>query len=103
MLLDPLPFGEFEEEGAIKPARALVIDIFDARLVAQLGVAQARCEPLVAPEGGFAIEQKAQPFDVSEALRLAGGFDIEESLGHGVQAKRMELIEGGMSEQGGFS
>ena len=39
MLGDPLPFGELQEKGAIEPARALVIDIFDTRLLAQLGMA----------------------------------------------------------------
>jgi hypothetical protein len=40
---------------------------------------------------------------VAEAGRLAAGFDVDEGLGHAVQAKVMELVEGRMGEQDQFS
>src|SRR5450755_4475946 len=47
MSLDPLPLDELLEQGPIETARASIIDIFGARLLAQLGVAQSRREPLI--------------------------------------------------------
>ena len=46
---DPVALGELLEQRAVKTARTAVIDVFDAGLLAQLGVAQARHKPFVAP------------------------------------------------------
>src|SRR5579863_3687465 len=47
VLLDPFAFGEFFEQGAIKPARTAVVDVLDGGLLAQFGVTQPRCQPPV--------------------------------------------------------
>ena len=47
--VDPLAVGELLEQSAVEPARAAIVDVFDARLLAQLGGAQPRRQPFVAP------------------------------------------------------
>ncbi len=42
-----MPLDELLEQGPIEAARASIIDIFGARLLAQFGVAQSRREPLI--------------------------------------------------------
>ena len=42
MGLDPMPLDELLEQGPIEAARASIIDIFGAGLLAQFGVAQSR-------------------------------------------------------------
>ncbi|WP_346656712.1 hypothetical protein [Bradyrhizobium sp. BRP19] len=37
---------------------------------------------------------------MTEAIRLAGGFDVGEGLGHAVEAEGVEAVEGRMGEQG---
>jgi len=49
---------------------------------------------------GFALEQQREPFGVTEAGGLAGGFDIGEGLGHAMEAERVKAVEGWMGEQG---
>lgn len=49
---------------------------------------------------GFAFEQQREPFGVTEAIGLASGLDVDEGLGHAVQAERIEPVEGWMGEQG---
>jgi hypothetical protein len=98
-----MALDELEEQGTVEPARGAVIDILDGGLLTQLGVAHSRREAFVVPQGCFAIEQKREPFGMAEACGLAGGFDVGEGLGHAVKPERVELIEGGMSEQDGIS
>ena len=40
---------------------------------------------------------------MAEAIRLAGGIDFGEGLGHAVKAQGMELVESWMFEQDHFS
>ena len=49
VVVDPFALGERLEQRAIKPARGAVVDVFDARLLAELGGAQPRRQPLVSP------------------------------------------------------
>src|SRR4029079_14682848 len=39
MGVDPIPFGELLEQGAVETAGITIIDVFDAGLLAQFGVA----------------------------------------------------------------
>jgi len=100
VIVDPASLDKLGEQRAVKTARGAVVDVLDARLLAQLGVAQAGGEPLVVAQRGFALEQKREPFVVTEACGLAGGFDIGEGLGHAVEAEGVEAVEGRMGEQG---
>jgi hypothetical protein len=45
--VDPIALGELLEQGAIETSRGAVVDIFDARLVAELCRAQPRRQALV--------------------------------------------------------
>jgi hypothetical protein len=71
----------------------------DAGLLAQFGDAQPRREALVLSPGRLAIEQKPEPFVMAEAAGFPVGGEFGEGLGHAMQAKGAELIEGGMFEQ----
>jgi hypothetical protein len=51
--VDPLALDQLLEQRAVKTAGASVIDILDARLLAQFGGAQPRREALVLPVGGI--------------------------------------------------
>lgn len=77
-----------------------VVNVLDARLLAQLGVAQASGEPFVVPQRGFTLEQQSKPFGVTEAASLTGSLDGDEGLGHAVEAEGVEAVEGRMGEQG---
>lgn len=93
MGVDPATFGKLGEQCAIEATRGAIIDILDAGLLAQLGVAQARGEALASTQRGFAIEQQCQPFGMTDAIGFARGSDINEGFGHAMQAKRVDLIE----------
>lgn len=100
MVVDPAALDKLREQRAIEATRAAVVDVFDARLLAQLRVAQAGGEPFVVAQRGFTFEQQREPFSVTEACGLAGSFDVSEGLGHPVEAEGVEVIEGRMSKQG---
>jgi len=55
-LVDPVAGGEFEEQGAIEPARAVVIDILDAGRMAQAGGFGARFEAFLPAQRRFVFE-----------------------------------------------
>jgi hypothetical protein len=100
---DPFPLGQLLEQGAVEPPGTAIINILDAGLLAQSGDTQSRGEALVLALGHFAIEQKPQPFAMAETFRFAVGVEFGEGLGHAVQAKGVEQVEGRMFEQDGFS
>src|SRR5580693_1617389 len=64
--VDPLAIGELVEESAVEPAWGPVIDVLDAGLLAQSGIAQPGGKPLGAAMGELAIEQDAEPVGMSE-------------------------------------
>jgi hypothetical protein len=45
--VDPVAFRELVEQGAIKPSGGAIVDVLDARLLTQLGGAQARRQAFV--------------------------------------------------------
>ena len=47
--VDPVALGELLEQGAIKTSGGAIVDVFDARLLAQLCGAQARRQAFVPP------------------------------------------------------
>ena len=47
--VDPVALGELLEQGAIETTGGAIVDVFDARLLAQLGGAQARRQAFVPP------------------------------------------------------
>lgn len=100
MVVDPASLDKLGKQWAVEAARGAVVDVLDARLLAQLGVAQASGEPFVVPQRGFTFEQQSKPFGVTEAASLTGSFDVGEGLGHAVEAEGVEAVEGRMGEQG---
>jgi hypothetical protein len=79
--VDPLALDQLLEQRAVKTARTSVIDILDARLLAQFCDAQPRREALVLPPRRLAIEQQPEPFVMAEPVGLAVGGEFDEGLG----------------------
>jgi hypothetical protein len=71
MLVDPMALDELGDQHAVEAALGAIVDVLDAGLLAQPGVAQAGGEPLVVAQRGFAFEQQGEPLGVAEAGRLA--------------------------------
>jgi hypothetical protein len=101
--IDPVALGQLLEQRAVKTARTAIINIFDAGLLAQLGIAQAGYEPFVAPPRRFAIKEEPKPFAMTKVIGLALCIDFGEGLGHALKAERVELIERWMIEQNRLS
>ena len=87
MRVDPLAIGELVEESAVEPAWGPVIDVLDAGLLAQSGIAQPGGQPLVAAIGELAIDQQPEPVGMSERGGFVGGLDLGKGLGHAGQAQ----------------
>ena len=47
--VDPFPLRELQEQGAIEPTGGAIVDVFDARLLAQFGGAQPGRQAFVPP------------------------------------------------------
>src|ERR1700745_102372 len=100
MRIDPVALGELLEHRAVEAAHGAVIDIFDGSLMAQPSIAQACEQAPVTPITGLLIEQQGVPFRMGQRHSFSGVFDLAEGLGHAVESKLMQQIEGGMGEQG---
>jgi hypothetical protein len=85
--VDPLAIGELVEQSAVKAAGGSVIDVLDAGLLAQSGIAQPGGEPLVAAVGELAIEQEAEPVGMGERGGFVGGLEFGKGLSHAGEAK----------------
>jgi hypothetical protein len=80
--VDPLAMGELLVQSAVEASRGSVIDILDAGLLAQSGIAQPGSKALVAAMGELAIDQQAQPVGMGEHSGFVGGFELGKGLGH---------------------
>ena len=54
----------------------------------------ARLEPLLLSQRELVLEDQAEPLGVVEGARLGVALKVLEALGHAVQAKRVQLLEG---------
>ena len=81
------------EQSTVEAAWGSVIDVLDAGLLAQSGIAQPGGKPLVAALGELAIEQEAEPVCMSERGGLVGSLELGKRLGHAGQAKLAQLVE----------
>ena len=95
---DPVASGELEEQRAVEPARALIVDVLDAGGMAQLSDPGARFELLLPAQRQFVFEQQTEPFGVIEAAGFGPVFEFLEPFGQAVKAKRVQMVERGMSE-----
>jgi hypothetical protein len=59
-----------------RPRGGSVIDVLDAGLLTQSGIAQPGGKPLVAAMGELAIEQQAEPVSMGEPGVLVGSFEL---------------------------
>jgi hypothetical protein len=85
--VDPLAIGELVEQGAVEAAWGPVIDVLDAGLLAQSGIAQPGGKPFVAAVGEFTIDQQPEPVGMAECGSLTRGFEFGKSLSHAGQAQ----------------
>jgi hypothetical protein len=84
--VDPLAVGELLEQSAVEAARGPVIDVLDAGLLAQSGIAQPGGQPLVAAMSELAIDQQPEPVGMSERGGFVGGLELDKGLGHAGEA-----------------
>src|SRR5207237_4840721 len=91
--VDPLAIGELLEQSAVEAAWGSVIDVLDAGLLAQSGIAQPGGKPLVAAMGELAIEQEAEPVSMGERGGFVGSSEFGKRLGHAGQTKLAQLVE----------
>src|ERR1043165_706822 len=49
MGVDPFTFGELLEQGAVETTGITIINVFNAGLVAQFGMTEPSCKPLILP------------------------------------------------------
>ena len=82
MRADPLAIGELVEQSAVEAAWGPLIDVLDASLLTQSGIAQPGGKPLVAVMGELAIDQQPEPVGMSERGGFVGSFELGKGLGH---------------------
>ena len=99
---DPVAGAEFEEQGAIQPARDLVIDVLDAGLMAQARGSGARFELFLPAQRRLIFEKQAEPFGVIEAARFRSVFKLLEPLGQAVKTEGVQLFKRRMSKHEDF-
>src|SRR5207248_7697185 len=80
--VDPLAIGELVEQSAVEAAWGPVIDVLDAGLLAQSGIAQPGGKPLVAAMGELSIDQQPEPVGMIERGGFVGGLELGKGLGH---------------------
>ena len=97
---DPVAGGELEEEGAVEPARVLIVDVLDAGGMTQARDPGARFELLLSAQRQLVFEQQTEPFGMIEAAGFGFVFEFLESFGQAVKAEGVQLIERGVSEHG---
>ena len=68
----------------------------------RLGGPGAGFELLLPAQRQLVFEQQSEPFGVIEAARLGLVLQLLEAFGQAVEAERVQLVEGRMSEHGDF-
>jgi hypothetical protein len=97
---NPVAGGELEEERAVEPARALIVDVLDAGWMTQARDPGARFELLLSAQRQLVFEQQTEPFGMIEAAGFGFVFEFLESFGQAVKAEGVQLVERWMSEHG---
>ena len=102
--VDPFALGELLEQGAVEAARGTVIDVFDAGLLAQFGVAQPR--RAAACRGDRWPRDRAAGRAIRRWVRSAASPEASisaKALAMPAEAELVQLVERRMVEQGRFS
>lgn len=97
---DPVACRELEEQRAVEPARALIVDVLDAGRMTQARDPGARFELLLSAQRQLVLEQQAEPFGMIEAADFGFVFEFLEPFGQAIEAEGVQLVERGMSEHG---
>src|SRR6266513_370368 len=84
--IDPLAIGELLKQSAVEAAWGPVIDVLDAGLLAQSGIAQPGGKPLVAAMGELAVDQQPEPVGMGERGGFVGSFEFGKGLSHAGKA-----------------
>lgn len=69
VVVDPAALDKLSEQRAVETARGAVVDVLDARLLAQLGVAQASGEPVCRAAARLHVRAAAQAIRCDRGLR----------------------------------
>ena len=96
--IDPVTLEQCLEEAPIQTAGAAIVYVFRRGLVAQPGMAKTGNKALVMAMRHFPIEQQPEPFGMAQRRAVIMFVEFAERLGHAVQAQRVKLIKGRMSE-----
>ena len=78
----------------------MIVDVLDTGGMTQTGRPGAGFELLLPAQRQLVFEQQTEPFGVIEAARLGVVLQVLEAFGQAVKAKRVQLVEGRMSEHG---
>ena len=90
---DSVTRSKLEEEAAVEAAGRLVIDIFDAGVVAQARGSGAVLETLLTAHREVLVEKQSEPLGMVELPSLKMSFEILQAFGHARQAECFEQIE----------
>jgi hypothetical protein len=93
---DSITRSKFEEHRTIQSARSMIVNILDAVIVAQMSGPDAGLEALLTAQRYLVLKEKAEPFSMFKCAGLRCLLERFEALGHAVQAKLVQKIEGGM-------
>ena len=100
MGVDPVALDQGGEQTAVEAALGAIVDVLRHGVMAQPGMAQARAETPILAMDGFALKEQGQPVGMGKTGGLVARGQIVEGLGHALEAKAVQLVEGGMGQQG---
>ncbi|OWK35365.1 hypothetical protein PSOLE_46950 [Pseudomonas oleovorans subsp. oleovorans] len=98
----PLTTAQLQDQRLIQSARAAVVDVFEAGVVLEPGLAQAAAQALVIAFGQLAVDQQAEAFFEAQAVDVRGFQLFIQRLEHAVQAQGLQLVQGRMGQHGEF-
>src|SRR4029077_11808727 len=98
MLADPFTARELEEQSSVEAAVGAEVDVLEDSRLAQPGLAQAAGEPLVLAAGCFAIDEQPEPILAAEFAGIRSVLQLDEGIGHGVDAVRRQALDGGVEQ-----
>ena len=75
-----------------------IIDVFDTRGLAQLGLVQSCFEAPVIAVSQFPVDSQAQAFFETQLADVGHVHLLAQRLGHAAEPEILECVEGGMAE-----
>src|SRR5262245_49740865 len=99
-LSNPIAGRKCGEQGFIQIPSDSPIDIFEASLLAELGVAQQTLETRLIPLQAFGLYQKSESFFKRKLMELRLFGLLLEGLRHSGQFQGSQMIQGRLSQHG---